>query len=119
MHTVRTAARDVELLALLLAAPGCGARRSAVPQGEVATLRVENRSALDVNVFAVRSGIRSRLGLVTGNGSATFRIPSNVVCAGNELTFLADPVGSAQTAHSFSIYVRPGERVTLTVPPRF
>jgi hypothetical protein len=33
------------------------------------------------------------------------------------MRFMVDPIGSSRQGTSFDIYVRPGERVTLTVPP--
>jgi hypothetical protein len=38
------------------------------------------------------------------------------VGTGRDLRFMVDPIGSSRQGVSFNIYVRPGERVTLTVP---
>lgn len=114
--------RAVKLFAVVLAAAlssaGCvGTGRNAPVPQETASVVVNNRAFIDVDVFALYGGSRARLGTVTANGSGTFRIPPAIVGAGRELRFMVDPIGSNRAGTSFSIYVRPGERVTLTVPP--
>ena len=114
--------RAVKLFAVVLAAAlgsaGCvGKGRNAPAPQETTTVVVNNRAFMDVDVFALYGGTRARLGTVTANGSARFRIPPAIVGAGRELRFMVDPIGSNRAGTSFSIYVRPGERVTLTVPP--
>jgi hypothetical protein len=110
--------RALPLLLLAVLAAGCvgKGRNAPVPQ-ERATVHVENQALLDVDVFALYGGgIRARLGTVTANSAATFRIPPSVVGMGRDLQFLVDPVGSSRQGVSFNIYVRPGENVNLTVP---
>lgn len=114
--------RAVKLFAVVLAAAlgsaGCvGTGRNAPTPQETASVVVNNRAFIDVDVFALYGGTRARLGTVTANGSGRFRIPPAIVGAGRELRFMVDPIGSNRAGTSFSIYVRPGERVTLTVPP--
>ncbi len=113
------------ILALLLAAPACttpeqpGGNPRA--QAEIAQVRVENQAWLDMNIFVTDTGngARTRLGLVTGTSSSTLRIPQSVVGMGRALRFVADPVGSGRTASSFEFFVRPGQQVTITIPPNF
>lgn len=115
--------RAVKLFAVVLAAAlgsaGCVGKGRNAPQQpqETATVVVNNRAFIDIDVFALYGGTRARLGTVTANGSGRFRIPPAIVGAGRELRFMVDPIGSNRAGTSFSIYVRPGERVTLTVPP--
>ena len=114
--------RVVKLFAVILVtalgSAGCvGKGRNAPMPQEIARVVVTNRAFIDVDVFALYGGTRARLGTVTANGSGTFRIPPAIVGAGRELRFMVDPIGSNRAGTSFSIYVRPGERVTLTIPP--
>ena len=116
--------RAVRLLAVLFVAAlgtaGCvGKGRNAPTPQENATVVVQNRAFIDVDVFALYGGSRARLGMVTANGTSRFRIPAAVVGAGRDLRFLVDPIGSNRQGTSFNLYVRPGEQVTLTVPPTF
>lgn len=90
-------------------------KNAPVPQAPTIVL-VRNRAFIDVDVFAVYGGIRSRLGTAAAGGTSTFRIPPTVVGEGRVLRFLADPIGSRRQGRSFDIYVRPGSRVTLTIP---
>lgn len=106
------------LLVFSLAIGACGAARSGpVVARESTSLRVQNQSSSQMNIYVVASGQRIRLGSVAGNATAVLRIPHSVVGLGRELSFLADPLGSSNVASSFSIYVQPGEEVTITVPP--
>lgn len=111
------------VLALLLGASACTSSRQPGenPQAEArtATLRVENQAWLNMTVYVVDagSGARTRLGQVNSTSSATLRIPSGVVGLGRSLRFVVDPLGSQQTASSFDLYVRPGQNVTITIPP--
>jgi hypothetical protein len=115
MRTRRSLA--LVLAATLLAGACVGKGRNAPAPQERATVRVENQAWMDVDVFALYSGTRARLGTVTANSSATFRIPPAVVGMGRELQFMVDPVGSSRQGVSFNMYVRPGEEIRLTVPP--
>jgi hypothetical protein len=107
---------------LLLAAPACrtkGAEAGAKPTAERArtTVRVENRSFLDHNVFVLRGGQRIRLGTVTGNSSQTFTIPSNLIFGISSLQFLVDPIGGSRQPISNEIRVSEGDEVQLVIPP--
>jgi hypothetical protein len=90
-------------------------KNAPVPQAPT-TVFVRNRAFIDVDVFALYGGIRTRLGTVAASGTGTFRIPPTVVGEGRALRFLVDPIGSRRLGRSFEIYVRPGSRVTLTIP---
>lgn len=81
------------------------------------TIRVQNQSFLDVNVYVVRSGSRSRLGTVTGNSTAVLTIPRMFVQALTPLRFIADPIGGRRQPISEEITVSPGDEVGLIIPP--
>ncbi|HKP74218.1 MAG TPA: hypothetical protein VJT67_01690 [Longimicrobiaceae bacterium] len=107
----------VAFVAALASAACVGQGKNApVPQAP-ASVFVQNRAFIDVDVFALYGGTRARLGTVTANGTGTFRIPPGIVGEGRDLRFMVDPIGSTRTGTSFDIYVRPGQRITLTVPP--
>jgi hypothetical protein len=94
-----------------------GARPARAPQ-EATTVRVQNQSFLDMNVYVVRGGVRARLGTVSGNSTARFTIPVSYVQTLTPLRFLADPIGARSAPVSEEITVSPGDEVTLTIPPR-
>ena len=104
--------------ALLLSACASGANRaSARPDSAPVSLTVTNQNWLDVDVFAIRGSTRYRLGAVSGNSSATLRIPSSLIARG-ELQLMADPVGSNDVYVSDLIPVAPDQALQLTVAPR-
>lgn len=118
---MRVAARSLLLLVLTVVASACYSSRQTGPLppagSDTTPLRVQNQSWLQMNVYVVAGGGRVRLGTVSGNSTTTLQIPRHVVGQGREVSFYVDPVGSSQTATSFEMWVRPGERVTITIPP--
>ena len=106
------------LLALSLALGACASSAGGpAVYREPTFLRVQNQSSSQMNIYVVAGGQRVRLGSVPGNNTAVLRIPDGVVGIGRELSFLADPIGSSNVASSFSIYVQPGEEVSIAIPP--
>lgn len=108
---------------LLAAAPACRTSKSAEAGGKPTaerartTVRVENRSFLDHNVFVLRGGQRIRLGTVTGNSTQVFTIPSNLIFGISSLQFLVDPIGGSRQPISNEIRVGEGDEVQLVIPP--
>lgn len=80
-------------------------------------LQVENRGFTDMIIYAVSGGQRVRLGMATGNSTKSFAIPSYLVRGAGPLRFLADPIGGNRTPVSEEMTVRPGDIVSLTIPP--
>lgn len=111
--------RRLAVLTVLAAAPAC-ARAPAADEGPPprteTMLRVENQDFLDMNIYAIRSGQRVRLGSVPGLSTRVLSIPMSLVGGGASLRFLADPVGSARTPVSHEIFVQPGDVIELTIP---
>ena len=106
------------VMATMIVAAGCGASRSPVDSAERATIAVDNRAFSDMTIYLVETGgSRRRLGLATGLSTTVFTIPATVVGRGRELQFYVDPVGSQRTGSSNTLYVTPGQRVVLTIPP--
>lgn len=122
--TMRISIRPVLLALFVLALAACvgTGKNSPQPQAQ-SSVRIQNQAWVDLNIFAVEGGgsdgSRRRLGTINGNSTAVFRLPDSLVGTGRDVRFIADPVGSAQTANSYSIYVRPGDQVTLTIPSTF
>jgi hypothetical protein len=105
------------MLAILVA---CGPRAGdtgAEPQS-LAQVRVENQGFTDMVIYAINGGQRVRLGMATGNSTKTFSIPRYLTSGAGPLRFLADPIGGDRTPVSEEMTVRPGDIVTLTIPPR-
>jgi len=103
-------------------AAACSHSAKHVEDGEdfnaVTRVQVENQAFLDMNIYVLSDGGgRRRLGTVTGNTNQTFVIPQDVIGPANSVRFLAEPIGANRAPVSNSLSVRPGQTVTLTIPP--
>ncbi|HEY0019959.1 MAG TPA: hypothetical protein VGC13_26905 [Longimicrobium sp.] len=104
-------------LALVLAAlgtAGCGGggTPSLGKPGPPVSVHVANDHFSDVTVYVVQSGMRWRLGMVTGLSRQRFTLPRVAHDAG-DLRLLADPVGGAYGYLSPAVRVHAGETVDL------
>lgn len=75
---------------------------------------VTNNNWLDVNIYAVRAGARSRLGTVTSLSTGTFAVPPTMVANG-AVMLLTAPIGSPRTHRTDRIMVGAGDRIELNV----
>ena len=103
------------ILLLALASGGCAGGRSKPSLGKEpprATVHVANNNFADVTVYVVQSGMRWRLGTVSGLSRQQFRMPRLSYDAG-DLHLLADPVGGARSYLSPPVRVHAGEAVDL------
>lgn len=103
--------------AALLTACGRSQANTAPGTDTVTTVRVDNRSYLDMTIYLIAGSQRIRLGLAGGNKQTTLRIPSQYVFGISSLQFLADPIGATRTPISDTIQVSPGDQVQLIIPP--
>ena len=101
-------------LVLALGAAACARHEepSPGPSRAPATVRVANNNFADVTVYVVQSGMRWRLGTVTGLSRQAFTMPRMSYDAG-DLYLLADPVGGARSYLSPPVRVHAGEEVDL------
>jgi hypothetical protein len=104
------------VLAILTACAPRSEDASAEP-ASTAMVQVENQGFTDMVVYAINGGQRVRLGLATGNSTKTFTLPRYLTTGAGAIRFLADPIGGNRTPVSEEMTVRPGDLVTLTIPP--
>lgn len=81
------------------------------------TVRVQNQSLLDVNVYVLRSGSRVRLGTVTSLSTAVLTIPRALIAVVTPVRFISVPIGGNRAPVSEEITVSPGDQVGLLIPP--
>lgn len=86
--------------------------------GEVAPansigLQVRNQNFLDMDVYAVQSGLATRLGTVTGNSTKTFILPP--AYASQDLQIVASPIGGTGRASTGPIIVGAGQTVEFRI----
>ena len=80
-------------------------------------VQVDNQGFLDMNIYAVRSSQRLRLGTAAGNSKTNLTIPVGLVSGLTPLRFIADPIGGSRASVSMEITVAPSDTVVLTIPP--
>ena len=111
--------RSVSLALLLFGAAACAsvAHSGTADQNQPTVVVVDNQSYLDMNVYAVRSGQRIRLGTANGVGKTSLTIPSTLVSGVTPIRFVADPIGGTRASVSQEITVSPGDTVVMQIPP--
>ncbi|HYR07739.1 MAG TPA: hypothetical protein VEQ60_08215 [Longimicrobium sp.] len=104
-------ARVALLLALGTAACGGREKPSLGKPERPAVVHVANNGFADVTVYVLQSGMRWRLGTVTGLSRQRFplRLSHDV----GDMYLLADPVGGSRGYLSPAVRVHPGEAVDL------
>lgn len=107
----------VLLASALVGATGCFSKGLAGTSQETVLLFANNRGFYDVNVYAVRSGQTAgrRLGTVTGNSSATLKVPVSELQAGNMLVVQLRSVGGRFTWYSPAVQMGSGIVARLDV----
>lgn len=117
-HTLSRSRRAATLLAfagVALASGGCKSLRRGGPavQQPDTIIEVENRGFPDVVLYAVTAGDPFRLGMVTGNSLAKFKLPPRFLGTGT-LQFLARPIAGRAFLLP-SVYVSAGDLVEVTI----
>lgn len=120
MLTLRSFSLTVLLLGLVSAcAPAAGTPAPRGPAPEAATtVTVTNENQRDMVMYAVRSGMRFRLGTVPSLDVRTFTIPSTAIPAAGGVRLMADPVGTAAPHTSEAIPVDHGVAIEFRIKKR-
>jgi hypothetical protein len=82
-----------------------------------ATLIVENQNFYDVDVYAVSSGLPTRIGTVSGNTTVTFTLRSTLYNT-TDFRLVATPIGGNGRAASHVLALSSGQTVKFTIAPR-
>jgi hypothetical protein len=104
-------------LALLVAgAAACASHRPAPvdPRGEFA-LSVINHHWLDVTIYVVHNGERTRVGTVTASSSERFLLAGRLLGATREVYLIGDVVGSPEVVRTEILLVQPGQYIEWTL----
>jgi hypothetical protein len=115
---MRNARRVVLMLMLVLTAASCSRGRktqsSALSSGPV-SVRVENHNWVNVVVYVLHGGQRTRLGLATGSKTTDFTIPYWIVGQVSTIQLQGDAVGSNDRVVTDAVSVRPWMRLAWTL----
>lgn len=111
------------LVLLALVAPVACAPAGTPAPGRVApeaatTVTVTNDNPRDVVMYAVRSGMRIRLGSVPSLDVRTFTIPADAMPAAGGVRLMADPAGTEPPHASEAIPVDPGAAIEYRIKKR-
>ncbi len=114
--------RAFVLLAVgLLGAAGCGGNaeegENPAPRRGPVRLVLANQNFADMTIYATEVGSRTRVGMVTGNSTATLAVSGSLFPTG-QLNLIAVPIGGRGRASSGPLLVRGGETVYFTITPQ-
>jgi len=106
-------------LVVALAVTGCSRNNPETgaafdPRPEPIAVHVKNENFLDMNIAIVTGGVSRRLGQVSGNGSADFKVNWNVA-NGQSVSISATPIGQSGRYTSPGLNLRPGQMIELRV----
>jgi hypothetical protein len=72
-------------------------------------LQITNHHYLDITIYAIHDGQRTRLGVARGSAHTDMVLPSRLLGIGRDLRLYGDPIGSSELAITEVITVRPGQ----------
>jgi hypothetical protein len=72
-------------------------------------LHVNNHHWLDVTVYVIHDGQRTRLGVAGGTAETQMVLPSLLLGVGRDIQLYGDPIGSSEQAITEVIIVQPGQ----------
>jgi hypothetical protein len=72
-------------------------------------LQIVNRHWLDVAVYVIHDGQRTRLGIAGGTAETQMMLPYRLLGVGGDIQLYGDPIGSAERAVTEVLVVHPGQ----------
>lgn len=117
MHATPRSGRRLPRLALgaiVAAASLAGCSRNESPEfvaspAEAIPLQITNHHYLDITIYAIHDGQRTRLGVAGGNAHTNMILPTRLLGMGRELQLYGDPIGSSERAITEVVVVQPGQ----------
>jgi hypothetical protein len=112
---VRPAPAVLLLSALALSGFGCffGQKAQARPEspsglGDI-PVQVINHHWLDVTIYVIHDGQRTRLGVAGGSADTRMVLPTRLLGVGGDIQLYGDPIGSGERAITEVVVVQPGQ----------
>src|SRR5207245_11483865 len=94
----------------------CAGRHDARPQPvSDIPLKVTNHNWLDVTIYVLHDGQRTRIGSVTGSSTQDFTLPRRLLGQSHELALLGEAIGSPDFARTEVLNIRPGQYIAWTL----
>jgi len=112
--------RRLLLLLGLAAGPACHhAKRDSEPAPETepvdVPLEIDNHNWLDVIIYVVHDGERSRVGIANASSQSSFVLPARLMGQGHELRLLGHPIGGTGGTITETVVVQPGQYIEWTL----
>jgi hypothetical protein len=79
------------------------------PSIENIPLQITNHHYLDITIYAIHDGQRTRIGVAGGSAHTSMVLPSRLLGVGRELQLYGDPIGSSERAITEVVVVQPGQ----------
>ena len=96
--------------------PGCSRNESpefvAAP-AEAIPLQITNHHYLDITIYAIHDGQRTRLGVAGGSAHTKLVLSPRLLGVGREMQLVGDAIGSQERAVTDMIIVQPGQFIEL------
>jgi hypothetical protein len=102
------------LVALVFACAGRHHHTKPQPAQDI-PLRVTNRNWLDVAIYVLHDGQRTRVGTVTGSSAQEFKLPLWMLGQSHELTLIGEAIGSSDVARTEMLVIQPGQYIDWTL----
>src|SRR2546423_8863878 len=84
------------------------------PEGEIA-LNVTNHNYLDMVIYVLHDGQRTRVGMVTGSSSSLLFVPLRLLGMGHELQLYGRAIGSDAFARTETLIIQTGQYIEWTL----
>ncbi len=78
-------------------------------------LEVDNHNWLDVVIYVLHDGDRSRVGIANASSQSSFVLPARMVGQGHELRLLGHPIGGEGGTVTETVTVQPGQYIEWTL----
>jgi len=103
-------------LGIALATIACAGRHHARPEPvSDIPLKVTNHNWLDVTIYVLHDGQRTRIGSVTGSSTQDFTLPRWLLGQSHELALLGEAIGSPDFARTEVLNIQPGQYIEWTL----
>lgn len=104
------------ILGLAMVSLACSNRHrtEAEPVSDI-PLKVTNRNWLDIVVYVLHDGQRTRIGTVTSASAHEFLLPARLLGQGHELALLGQAIGSSDVARTETLIIHSGQYIEWTL----
>ena len=104
------------ILVVTLAAIACAGRHhsQSEPTPDI-PLKVTNHNWLDVTIYVLHDGQRTRIGSVTGSSTQEFTLPGRLLGQSHQLALLGAAIGSPDYARTEVLNIQPGQYIEWTL----